>query len=205
MSDSQTDKPDPPACPACDPRHPAPRSMFNCCCGATPTAEDEQDDAIMRSKRSSRYVTWIASLLFYLLIFLVIGQDFTQHVRLNHRIQTLGQRGQGKVLANEPHLVARGSVRSQKGYRLTIQGDHGLLDFVSPMNPLVGSQVAYLHLEPGMYTRLIDPASPTPNLVGRYLLSWTGLLQLGGMALLGFLMLITVRRIILAWTGKLPA
>ena len=204
MNAPQTDKPDSSPAQGCDAKPPGKRSLFACCC-SSPAPEDENDAAIARSRRSSRYITWIASLMFYLLVLLVIGQDFTHHVKLNYRIQTQGQHGNGEVIFNEPYIVNRGSTRVHKGYHLKIQGDHGLLDFISPLNPPVGSQVEYRHLTPGMHTRVIDPAKPSQNLIYRDLLSWTGLLQMAGMALLAFLILITIRRIILALTGKLPA
>jgi hypothetical protein len=171
----------------------------------SPDQPDEaMDAATLASKRRSQFAIWITSICFYSFILFLMGSDLYKNVTLNHRIQTQGQRGSAAVVSSEEHIVQRGSARDKRGYRAWIQGEHGLLEVRGPKPLEPGSQVEYVHLSPGMHTRLIDSAKPEQSFVTRYLTSWYGIGQMAGITLLVFMIALTLRRIFMAATGRQP-
>jgi hypothetical protein len=166
--------------------------------------DDALDAATLASRRRSQFAIWITSICFYGVILFLLGSDLYKNVTLNHRIQTQGQRGKATVVSSEEHIVQRGSARDKRGYRAWIQSEHGLLEVRWTKHLEPGSQVEYVHLSPGMRTLLIDPEKPDQSFVARYLISWYGIGQMAGIALLVIMIALTLRRIFMAATGRQP-
>jgi hypothetical protein len=150
--------------------------------------DDALDAATLASRRRSQFAIWITSICFYGVILFLLGS----------------QRGKATVVSSEEHIVQRGSARDKRGYRAWIQSEHGLLEVRWTKHLEPGSQVEYVHLSPGMRTLLIDPEKPDQSFVARYLISWYGIGQMAGIALLVIMIALTLRRIFMAATGRQP-